>query len=139
MDDKFRTEVNNDGRLTITNNEDTVEFVNEFVELLNEKQELIKELYEFRLLYNACLFNMWHTHNVVEVYKSRRHDDGELCFDGEYFIVVALLPTGQITNHYPITHWELFKIPTYNKVKDKYDGHTSKDVLNRLMGFCEYE
>lgn len=35
-----------------------------------------------------------------EVHKSYRHADGELCFGGGWFIVMANLPTGQVSNHY---------------------------------------
>lgn len=99
---------------------------------LNEQNETLQELYDFRLVYNALLFNEWAKNGKYEVYKSKRHYDGELCFDGEWFIVVGILPTGQVTNHYPIRNWNDFKIPEYEKVKDKFDGHTSTDVLLRL-------
>lgn len=99
---------------------------------LKDQAHTIDELYEFRLMYNALLFNLWEETGKYEVYKSKRHDDGELCFEGEYFIVVAMLPKGQISNHYPMDKWEYFKIPEYEKVKDEFDGHTSKDVLDRL-------
>ena len=105
----------------------------EVTEKLNEQQTLIEELYDFRLTYNALLFNEWAENQKYEVYKSRRHDDGELCFDGEYFIVVAQLPTGQVTNHYHIRHWDMFKINEYEKVKEDFDGHTSSDVIERLQ------
>lgn len=105
----------------------------ELADHINEKDRLIQELYDFRLLYNCLLFNEWMETGKHEVYKSRRHDDGTLCYDGEYFIVVANLPTGQITNHYPIEHYNLFKIPEYEKVKDKYDGHTPNEVQERLL------
>lgn len=99
---------------------------------LKDQAHTIDELYEFRLIYNALLFNLWEETGKYEVYKSKRHDDGELCFDGDYFIVVAMLPKGQISNHYPMDKWEYFKIPEYEKVKDEFDGHTSQDVLDRL-------
>ena len=105
----------------------------EVVVLLNEQQDLIEELYDFRLTYNALLFNEWAENQKYEVYKSRRHSDGELCFDGEYFIVVANLPTGQVTNHYHIRHWDMFKIKEYEKVKEDFDGHTPSDVIERLQ------
>ena len=107
----------------------------EIVDLLNNNEKLnrtIQELYQFRLLYNAHLFNEWAENGKYEVYKSRKHDTGDVCFDGEWFIVVAILPTGQISNHYHIKDWDLFKIPSFDKVKDKFDGHTSTDVLDRL-------
>ena len=102
------------------------------VDKLNEQQDLIEELYDFRLTYNALLFNEWAENQKYEVYKSRRHNDGELCFDGEYFIVVAQLPTGQVTNHYHIRHWDMFKINEYEKVNEDFDGHTPSDVITRL-------
>ena len=102
-------------------------------DFMNEQQDLIEELYDFRLTYNALLFNEWAENQKYEVYKSRRHNDGELCFDGEYFIVVAQLPTGQVTNHYHIRHWDMFKINEYEKVKEDFDGHTPSDVIERLQ------
>ena len=101
-------------------------------DLLNEQEETIQELYDFRLIYNALLFNEWSKHDTIEVYKSKKHSDGELCFDGEWFVVVAILPTGQITNHYHIKYWDYFQIKEYPQVKDEFDGHTPIDVLNRL-------
>ncbi len=67
-----------------------------------------------------------------DVHKSLRHNDGELCFGGGWFVVVAMLPDGQITNHYKIEDWDLFKIPTEEKAKYPFDGHTGEDVINRL-------
>ena len=107
----------------------------EITDLLNRQQNLIDELYTFRLVYNALLFNTWYANGDVEVYKSKKHYDDEYCFDGEWFVVVAMLPTGQITNHYNILHWDFFNIPEYPKVKDEYDGHDSVDVLNRLIDY----
>jgi len=114
-----------------------------------------QELYDFRKLYNALLFNEWaknpktkHTWiknehgNLVQkvesyeykydVHKSIRHNDGELCFGGGWFVVVAVLPSGQITNHYEMTDWDLFQVPEVEKAKYEFDGHTSTDVLSRL-------
>lgn len=110
-------------------------FRHETIHTLNELHDINQELYEFRLVYNALLFNNWHKHGEIEVYKSHRHHDGEPCFDGEWFIVVAILPNGkQITNHYHNDYWDFFEIPEYDKVKDEYDGHTPKDVIRRLKG-----
>lgn len=92
-----------------------------------------KELYEFRLLYNAHLFNEWALWGVYDVHKSQRHSDGELCFGrNDYFIVVATLPTGQISNHYPMTDWDLFRCEAVEKAKHTWDGHSSQDVAKRL-------
>ena len=90
-----------------------------------------KELYEFRLLYNACLFNEWSKQGLYNVHKSERHEDGEFCFGGDWFIVVATLPTGDISNHYEMKDWNLFNCEIREKGK-KWDGHTSQDVAKRL-------
>ena len=96
-----------------------------------------KELYEFRMMYNAALFNEWASMGnrweaKYDVHKSWKHNDGELCFGGGWFVVVAILPSGQITNHYEAKHWDLFKITEVEKAKYEFDGHTSNDVLERL-------
>jgi hypothetical protein len=110
-----------------------------------------KELYEFRKVYNAVLFNEWalgwyqveqgkekgvkYLHQPTSrynVHKSWKHFDGELCFGGGWFIVVAMLPTGQISNHYEAKYWDLFKIPETEKALFEWDGHSSQDVLERL-------
>jgi hypothetical protein len=68
------------------------------------------------------------------VHKSRRHHDGKLPFGkDDWFIVCAMLPTGQISNHYAIEDWDLFQIPETEKALFKFDGHTSEDVINRLL------
>lgn len=93
------------------------------------------ELYEFRKLYNACLFNEWADRGVFGVHKSLKHHDGELCFGGGWFIVVATLPDGQISNHYEIKDWDLFRCRETD-VGEKWDGHTSSDVVERLKKVC---
>lgn len=111
------------------------------------------ELYEFRKVYNALLFNVWaaswmeskkwmrsylgttelpKTNPRYDVHKSMRHYDGELCFGGGWFIVCAMLPNGLVTNHYKIEDWDLFKIPAVDKAKYEFDGHMAADVLERL-------
>lgn len=107
-----------------------------------------KELYKFRKAYNVALFNEWGSQTIVEkkvggaiietigkynVHKSWKHHDGELCFGGGWFIVVAVLQTGQITNHYKAEDWDLFNIPEVEKALFPFDGHTSEDVIKRLL------
>jgi len=107
---------------------------------LSDGYHSFNELYEFRKIYNAALFNEWMEYSnytsedkpKYNVHKSWKHFDGELCFGGGWFIVVAVLPTGQISNHYEAKDWDLFKIPETEKALFEFDGHTSEDVLNRL-------
>lgn len=99
---------------------------------ISDGTHTFNELYEFRKLYNAALFNVWAKLGLYDVHKSLRHNEGEECFGGGWFIVVAVLPTGQISNHYKIEDWDLFKIPDLPLAKYPYDGHTSCDVTMRL-------
>lgn len=94
-----------------------------------------KELYEFRMLYNAAFFKHLFYSNFP-VHKSFRHYDGELCFGGGWFIVVAELPTGVISNHYESKYWDLFHVPTFYKSITPFDGHTPQDVVERLTEYC---
>jgi len=103
----------------------------EITEDTSDGYHTFKELYEFRLLYNAVLFNEWSQQGKYDVHKSTKHSDGEDCFGGGWFIVVATLPTGDISNHYEMKDWDLFSCETRTKGKE-WDGHTSKDVALRL-------
>jgi len=90
------------------------------------------ELYEFRMLYNAHLFNEWDKHKTYPVLKSKRHADGQLCFGCGWFIVMAQLPSGQISNHYENKYWDLFDITAFDVPPWEFDGHTAQDVAKRL-------
>jgi hypothetical protein len=106
-----------------------------------------KELYDFRAAYNALLFNEWASQKGYEefldvnlvaqntkhsIHKSWKHNDGDSCFGGGWFIVVAKLPSGQISNHYPAEIWNDFKVPETTTALFPFDGHTSQNVLERL-------
>ena len=88
------------------------------------------ELYEYRTLYHAHAARAW-VLDGVEVTKSWRHADGELCFGGGWFIVTAQLPTGQVSNHYPERDWELFDVPVAERPAP-WDGHTPQEAAERL-------
>lgn len=92
------------------------------------------ELYRYRMLYNAIAFEGLHFAAGMPVIKSRRHHTGEECFGGEYFIVMAQLPTGQVSNHYPLSDWDLFRVPEVEKAPE-YDGHTPNEAADRLEQF----
>jgi hypothetical protein len=99
---------------------------------LSDGYHTFDELYEFRKMYNAALFNEWSAQNKYEVHKSICHYEGEQCFGSGWFIVVAILPEGQISNHYKLEDWDLFKVQNYPRALYKYDGHDGDDVLDRL-------
>jgi hypothetical protein len=47
--------------------------------------------------------------------KPLKHYDGELCLEVDGLLLFAVLPTGQITNHYKLEDWDLFKTPELKK------------------------
>lgn len=96
------------------------------------------QLYEFRKLYNAALFNEWAEQGKYLVTKSKKHHDNSDCFGGGWFIVTAQLPTGQISNHYELEDWDLFKCSEMEK-SPVWDGHTAEDVAKRLKEYLELE
>lgn len=127
---------------------------------ISDGYHTFNELYEFRKVYNALLFNEWASQitretafskdamgrlmqivvgesNKYDVHKSLRHHNGELCFGGGWFVVVAILPSGQITNHYEMKDWDLFQIPEVEKAKYEFDGHTSNDVVERMLNLLK--
>ena len=94
------------------------------------------ELYAFREALTAALFNMWAAipSNPYGVHKSRRHSDGEECFGGGWFIVMATLPVGQVSFHYPDKDWNDFAVPEMRRA-DTWDGHDARQALTRLQTF----
>ena len=89
------------------------------------------ELYRYRLLYNAAFFNELFKVGNVKVCKSHKHSDGKECFGGGWFIVMAELPSGQISNHYENKDWDLFDIPELDTAWE-WDGHTPNEASERL-------
>ena len=66
-----------------------------------------------------------------KAWKSRKHEDGKLCFGGGWFIVGIDTPEGSYTYHYEAKDWDMFdcvELP----VSKHWDGHTEKDVARLL-------
>lgn len=107
---------------------------------LSDGYHTFSELYDFRKVYNAALFNEWAALNKYDVHKATRHyGDTTPCFGGGWFIVVAILPTGQISNHYEMKDWDLFKVPAVDEAKYQFDFHTPQDVIERLHNLLAHE
>lgn len=105
------------------------------LEDLSDGYHKIREMYRYRVLYNAGLFNEWAAAGKHDVHKSRLHDDGTVPFgDPNLFKVTAQLPTGQISNHYEMDHWSLFNIPERER-SAVWDGSSAAEVADRLARF----
>lgn len=108
------------------------------IEDVSDGYHTFKELYQYRMLYNAAFFNELNKNGRgIPVCKSHRHSDGELCFGGGWFIVMAELPTGQVSNHYENKDWDLFNVPEL-ETGWKWDGHTPNEAANRIEAYLKF-
>jgi hypothetical protein len=89
------------------------------------------ELYHYRMLYNALLFNEWADLDIGDVHKSWKHSDGQPCFGGGWFVVTAQTVAGQITNHYKAEDWDRFSIPE-RPTAAEWDGHDAAEAARRM-------
>ena len=71
-------------------------------------------------------------------WKTKRHDDGELCFGGDNFLIAMDTPQGTYSYHYPIEEWDRFKVKELYKAKP-FDGHTSSYhiLLSLMLKLCQ--
>lgn len=115
------------------NNSDIPDQITDIDDHISDGYHTFEELYNYRLLYNALAFNAL-LNNGIKIVKSKRHSTGELCFGGNWFIVMAELPTGQVSNHYELKYWDLFKCQEVDKAP-KWDGHTPQEAAKRIKEF----
>lgn len=85
------------------------------------------QLYYQRMMLFATIVKQ----NRDKAWKSLRHEDGELCFGGGWFIVGIDTPEGGYTYHYEDKYFDLFDCETLDHGKH-WDGHTEKDVTRLL-------
>ena len=66
-----------------------------------------------------------------KAWKSWKHEDGEPCFGGGWFIVGIDTPQGSYTYHYEDKYWNWFECEELPVAKH-WDGHTEEDVVRLL-------
>lgn len=99
---------------------------------LSDGYHTFEELYDLKKALHALLYNEWSKQGRYHVHKSRLHNDGTVPFGNkDWFIVVAVLPTGQVSNHYHVDDWDLFDIRETPTALFPFDFHTTKDVIDR--------
>jgi DNA-directed RNA polymerase subunit RPC12/RpoP len=98
-----------------------------------EIDDLSDGFHTFRQLYyqRMMLFATIVKQNKDKAWKSLRHEDGELCFGGGWFIVGIDTPEGSYTYHYEDNYYSLFDCEELERGKH-WDGHTEKDVTRLL-------
>ena len=95
--------------------------------------DLSDGFHTFRQLYyqRMMLFAVIVKQNKNRAWKSLRHEDGELCFGGGWFIVGIDTPEGSYTYHYEDNFYSLFDCEELECAKH-WDGHTERDVTRLL-------
>ena len=94
------------------------------------------ELYEHRIALYISLcrqVSIWNESSPSEVWRSKKHSDGELAFGGTWFVLGINHKKGeQITYHLPIERWDECAFAEELERAPEWDGHTSDDVLERI-------
>ena len=98
------------------------------------------ELYDHRITLWIALCEM--RANVMDandspyfedVWRSKRHSDGDLAFGGKWFVLGIGKDKGeQITYHLPIEKWDECDFAETLETAPEWDGHSPADVLERL-------
>jgi len=94
---------------------------------LSDGFHTFNQLYYQRMMLFATIVKQ----NRGRAWKSLRHEDGELCFGGGWFIVGIDTPEGSYTYHYEDNYYSLFDCVELERAKH-WDGHTEKDVTRLL-------
>ena len=94
---------------------------------LSDGFHTFRQLYYQRMMLFATIVKQ----NKDKAWKSWKHEDGEPCFGGGWFIVGIDTPEGSYTYHYEEKDWELFDCVELPVAKH-WDGHTEKDVTRLL-------
>lgn len=84
-------------------------------------------LYYQRMILFAALVKTYKD----KAWKSYKHEDGELCFGGGWFIVGIDTPEGSYTYHYENKYFDMFDCVEL-LVGKHWDGHTEEDVTRLL-------
>lgn len=89
-------------------------------------------LYEQRMILFAALVKAYRD----KAWKSYRHEDGEYCFGGGWFVVGIDTPEGSYTYHYENKYWDMFDCADLPRAKH-WDGHTEADAETRLLSLAQ--
>lgn len=100
---------------------------------LSDGYHTFDSLYHQRLVLFATLVNL----NKDMCWKTKRHEDGEECFGGDWFLVCIETPDGPYSYHYELKDWDMFECQEIDKAKP-FDGHTDKDV-ERLLSLKNHD
>ena len=95
------------------------------IENMSDGYHTFNELYEHRFALFANLVA------ITDAWKSKKHFDGTM-YDGWFIAGINKEKGKQISYHIPVRLWNSFKCEVLD-VAPEWDGHTSEDVLKRLI------
>jgi hypothetical protein len=119
----------------------TVDHINKEIQLNNVDTNLISdgyhsfgELYAHRIALFIALCKVVHYNSRYEfpVWKSKSHSD-RTKIDGWFIMGIGFKKGDQISYHIPMSEWEKCWFAKEYEAAPDWDGHTSDDVLKRLM------
>jgi len=90
------------------------------------------ELYDHRRALTAVLAGAAASEGDSWRSKAHHPEDGPM-FEGGYFIVGIDFPTGTITYHYKLSHWDDFAAVPEREHAPKWDGAAPADTVTRLL------
>lgn len=121
--------------------------LNEVLKALDEKGKIklenisdgyhtFKELYDHRIVLFIAFCKLYQdeytTQHRIPVWKSKLHSDGTM-FDGWFIMGINWKLGEQITYHLPMKYWEKTKFADELVNAPTWDGHTSADVVERIL------
>ena len=113
-------------------NDSKREYGNDFTDNISDGYHTFSELYDHRTILFSVIADFYHD----RAWKSKKHEDGTM-YDG-MFVVGVETPKGQATYHVEDKYWNSFPVKEL-EYAPPYDGHTPKDVLDRLLSLCLFE
>ena len=82
------------------------------------------------LYYHRCvLFSIICNQNDIVAWKSKKHHTGDM-YEG-MFIVGVETPYGQVTYHYDLKYWDMFKVQEL-EFAPEWDGSSPNDCIERM-------
>jgi hypothetical protein len=116
-----------------------IQEINEAIKLVDSNEvsdgyHTFGELYEHRIVLYITLCRQLSIYSgTKKVWVSKKHSDGSI-WDGWFLLGICVAKGEQITYHLPERYWSVCKdfAFEFDKAPD-FDGHTSDDVLNRLI------
>jgi hypothetical protein len=100
---------------------------------LSDGYHTFDELYQHR---HALMLALMRSNPEIAWFSSHHHDG--TCYEG-WFIVGLDCPAGMITYHLPNSYWNaaVETNAALLKLGREWDGHTSTDVIERLIDFAK--